>query len=544
MILSLNIEVFSLGIAVAATAVLAAIVFLRNPLSVTSRGFLYFAWATILWDIANFSSHQPYPVAISFWLLKITIFIAVWHAFSLFHFLYVFPYERVKYPKWFLRTLLPVAIATSILNLTPFVFEKIAEVSPDGRIMEIVNGPGIAIFGIVVFGFIAAGLFLLLRKMIRAEGIEKNQHRTILVGMFFTFAFILSGNFLLPAFFNDPRFLPFGPLFFLPFLFFTFYGIVKYRLLNIKVLSVEILVFILAAVTLFEVVLAENTGTLILRLIVFSLSLFVGILIIRGVLREVEQREKLGALSEELASANEELKKLDQIKSEFISIAGHQLRAPLTVIKGYVSMTLEGSFGAITEKAKSALEKVFVSTEQLVKLIGDMLNLSRIESGRIQYEFKENDLVLLTKSVVGEYTPEAKKKNLKLVFKNDLGKIAKFIFDKDKMREVVINLIHNAIKYSPSGTILVRLAPGAEDANPSILLSVQDEGVGIKKEDISKLFIKFNRTEEVKTIDPNGMGIGLYFVKRVVEDHNGKAWAESEGLGKGSTFIVELPLKR
>jgi signal transduction histidine kinase len=213
-------------------------------------------------------------------------------------------------------------------------------------------------------------------------------------------------------------------------------------------------------------------------------------------------------------------------------------------------MALEGSFGAITEKAKGALEKVFISADQLVKLVGDMLNLSRIETGRIQYEFKKNDLVLLTKSVVGEYTPEVKKKGLRLVFKNDLGKTFEFLFDKDKIREVIINLVHNALKYTPKGAITLHLAqaPKAagtdDDGNAGVLISVQDEGIGIKKEDISKLFIKFNRTEEVKKMDPNGMGIGLYFVKRVVEDHGGRAWAESEGLGKGSTFIVELPVKQ
>ena len=113
--------------------------------------------------------------------------------------------------------------------------------------------------------------------------------------------------------------------------------------------------------------------------------------------------------------------------------------------------------------------------------------------------------------------------------------------DKDKMHEVIINFLDNAIKYSDAGTILVQLKTFPQ--NPSkLLFSISDNGIGIAKEDILKLFIKFGRTDEARKIRPEGMGLGLYFIKRIIEDHGGKVWVESPGLGKGSTFFVELPV--
>lgn len=254
--------------------------------------------------------------------------------------------------------------------------------------------------------------------------------------------------------------------------------------------------------------------------------------------------QELNVTNRKLAESNDALKKFDQAKSEFISIAGHQLRAPLTVIKGYVSMFLEGSLGPITAKAKNAFAKTAISTEQLIKLVADLLNLSRIEAGRFQYEFVDDGLLGIVEEVVAEFTPKAKAKGLAFVFEDNIKKEPPLSIDRDKIREVVVNLVDNAIKYSKTGEVLVSMGESRTKGQGALRLSVKDSGLGIKKEDLGRLFTKFVRTEEARVSDPNGLGLGLYFVKRVAEDHGGKVWAESEGLGKGSTFVVELPLKK
>lgn len=282
--------------------------------------------------------------------------------------------------------------------------------------------------------------------------------------------------------------------------------------------------------------LAGQKQTIILAIVTSLLAIILFVVIELSVI-------KLKKVTTQLAEANTRLMQLDKTKSEFISIASHQLRAPLTVIKGYLSLALEGTLGAITAQAKESLGKAAFSTEQLVKLVNELLDLSRIESGKIKYEFTMNDLVKIMDEVADELRPQAEAKEIMLKVEAERG-LPQFIFDRDKIREIVINLIHNAIKYTPKGEIIACAEVIARSAGKIVRLSIKDNGMGMTKEDISKLFTKFGRAEGARVVDPNGIGLGLFFVKKVAEDHGGTAWAESEGLGKGSVFVVELPLKQ
>ena len=252
---------------------------------------------------------------------------------------------------------------------------------------------------------------------------------------------------------------------------------------------------------------------------------------------------KLADANDNLNYANEELKKLDAAKSEFLSIASHQLRTPLTIIKGYLSLALEGTLGVLPKEAKEPLSRAQLATNQLIKLVSELLNLSRMESGKITYSFAVGNFSSIVKEVIEELRPQAEEKKLTfdLEPKED---ITQFIFDHDKMREVVMNFLHNAVKYTPNGHIRVRQEIITREKKDFLRFSVRDNGMGISKEDIGNLFGKFVRSAEAKTLDANGMGLGLFFVKKVVEDHGGKAWAESDGLGKGSTFFMEVPFKQ
>ena len=317
------------------------------------------------------------------------------------------------------------------------------------------------------------------------------------------------------------------------------YGIVRFKTFNIKIIGAQALVVALVGLIGAQFFYIQNPTNKILNAVAMTISVVFGYLLVRSVKREVEQREKLEVLTAQLEDANEELKKLDAAKSEFISIASHQLRAPMTVIKGYVSLILEGSIGKIESATRDALGKVSVATEHLIQLISDLLDLSRIESGKIKYTFAENDLVKEVEEVVQSYSNSSRQKGLDFKFQNLVGEMLKFSFDKDKIHEVVVNLIDNAVKYSKKGGhIMVKLEKTGDKAR----YSVQDDGIGVKPEDRKKLFTKFARATNAQLADPGGMGIGLYFVKRVVEDHKGAVGVQSEGEGKGSTFWVELPL--
>lgn len=537
-----NTDLLFLGITVAAIGILGYVVLISNTKSETNRTFFFMSGIAIFYAVFNYLSyHLTTTPHIVLWLLRFVLFLSVWYSFFLFKLLYVFPHEQESFPLVYHYALFPLIIFTSILTLTPFVFSRIIQPVIIGEVANPERGFGIIIFGVIITSLVISGVYLLIRKTAVARGLERKQLRLVLAGTFITYSLLIIFNFVLPVIFHDLTFIPFAPLFTFPFIAFTAYAVMRYRFLQIKVIATEILTFVLATVTILEVVSAENIYILLFRVIIFVLVLTFGIFLIRSVRKEVEQREELQKLASELAGANEELKKLDQAKSEFISIASHQLRAPLTVIKGYTSLILEGSMGKITKFARDALQKTAISTEQLVKLVADLLDLSRIESGKIQYEFVPVDFPKLVENVVDEFKYLAEKREIVLNFKNNAAELPPLTLDSDKIREVVINLVDNAVKYTKDKSSIEIII--SEPRKGWVRLAVQDQGIGIRSTDIKKLFIKFNRTDEARVIDQNGMGIGLYFVKRIVEDHGGKVQGESEGLNKGSTFSIDLPIK-
>ena len=239
----------------------------------------------------------------------------------------------------------------------------------------------------------------------------------------------------------------------------------------------------------------------------------------------------------ELKNANIKLQQLDKAKTEFISIASHQLRTPLSIIKGFVSMMLEGTYGQISDEVKDKLKKTYESAERLIRLVDALLDLSHIESGKIRLEMKKMDLARMAASVVEELAPEAEEKNINLKFK-DPGREYFILGDEEKLRQVVMNLIDNAVKYTKEGEVEVYF----EEKGKNVRLAVKDTGMGMRKEEIAILFQKFVRGSEAAHYHTEGTGIGLYVAKRLLEEQKGEIGAASEGEGKGSEFFILMPL--
>ena len=318
------------------------------------------------------------------------------------------------------------------------------------------------------------------------------------------------------------------------------YAIFKHHLFDLKVITTEIFSSALALVLFIQIFFADTFALRLISIGVFFGAAGFGILVVRSVIKEVKNREELEHLTEELSGANEELKKLDKAKSEFISIASHQLKTPLSIIKGYISMMQEGSFGRITKKIAEPLRRVYLSNERLIKLVNDLLDLSRMEGGRMRYDMKPTQFSVIIASVLEEFQQIAQSKGLVLRFKKEKDDPLVRL-DEEKMRQVAFNLIDNAVRYTPKGgSITITLT-----INPyHLLLSIADTGIGLDKQEINSLFQKFVRSKEVARIHTEGIGLGLYVARRIVEDHGGRIWAESAGKEKGSAFFVELPIKK
>jgi len=199
--------------------------------------------------------------------------------------------------------------------------------------------------------------------------------------------------------------------------------------------------------------------------------------------REVEKATK------ELKEAYEKLKNLDRAKSEFISIASHQLRTPLAAIKGYISMFLEGTYGKLSEKIKEPMENVYKSNERLIKLVNDLLNVSRIETGKIKLELQKTSIEDVISNIINELKIEAEKKNIYLKWQEPKKPLPEILVDRDKIRQVILNLIDNAIRYTNKGGIRIIY----QTANKKCQIIIADTGEGMTREEILHLFESFSR---------------------------------------------------
>jgi signal transduction histidine kinase len=253
-------------------------------------------------------------------------------------------------------------------------------------------------------------------------------------------------------------------------------------------------------------------------------------------------RQGIKEATAQLTEANKKLKILDKQKTEFISIASHQLRTPLTSIKGYSLQLRDERYGKVSEKQKEVIEKIFIANERTVGLVEDLLNVSRIEQGRIEYEFEELDLRDIISKVMQVMSIQAEHRGLYLKFKDHMKSLKQVMIkaDRNKLTEVISNLVDNAIKYTKEGGITIHLK--LSENKKKVRVEVKDTGIGIKEEDRKKLFRKYGRGKDVGVMHSNGTGLGLYIVKQLTEAHKGKVSVESEGPGQGSSFIIELPL--
>ncbi len=323
------------------------------------------------------------------------------------------------------------------------------------------------------------------------------------------------------------------------FITFLTYTIVKFKTFNVKLFGARALVFalwVLVGSILFVQTL-ENVR--IITSVTLIVLLILGIGLVRSVRKEIEQKERIEKLAIDLEKANARLRELDTLKSEFLSFASHQLRSPLTAMHGHTSMLIEGDFGEIPQKIKEPIEIIDQSTTSLIKIVNDFLNISRIEQGRMQYDYVDFNTRDLVEEVIAELRPNVESKGLTFEFSAEEDDSYLIHADKGKLKQVIGNIIDNSIKYTPSGGIKVHVGR----VNNFIKISVKDTGIGIDPVDVPKLFSKFGRTKDAHKTNITGTGLGLYVAKQMIEAQKGKIWVESHGKGSGSTFFIEFEAK-
>jgi PAS domain S-box-containing protein len=232
-------------------------------------------------------------------------------------------------------------------------------------------------------------------------------------------------------------------------------------------------------------------------------------------------------------------KVVERMKSEFVSLAAHQLRTPLSAIKWTLRMLLDRELGEITPEQQEFLEKTYESNERMISLINDLLDVTRIEEGRYIYRTTLIGLESIVQSVIDSYKTVLEKKELKFELRKPETPLPLVLADVEKIKIVVQNIIDNAIRYTDKGgKVTITLKYGKRELE----CSVSDTGVGIPLDQQSRVFSKFFRGANALRMEPEGSGLGLFIVKNIIEAHGGRIWFESEE-GKGTTFYFTLPVE-
>lgn len=502
-------------VAVTGIGILSAIIFFRSKKSITSRTFFFFSMVTILWGLSNYFLYKFTEPSVVLLALRLHIFLSIWHAYSFFQLAYVFPSEKKELPVWHRYFLLPFAFFTSSLLLVPFVLNSISSLLSLNDITNPEKEDGIILAGIVTVSFLIAGIIFLYRKIAPSKGDERRQIILMFTGMSLTAGLLLLFSFILPIGFHNYDFVPFGALFIFPVIVFTAYAIYIVELFHIKNIFAGLFTFFLCIVSLIELILSENIEQILLRVVAFVLTLIISIQLVRNTF---------------------EIELANQQKSEIMSFATHEIRTPITVMRGYASILLDGDKGPISKEVRDLLLKIMISGNDVITLLSQYLNKSKIELGQLEYVNTKFDITQTVNEVLETFQIHAEQKGISLT-KHLSDNEKCFVYgDHGKLKEVIVNILDNAIKYTPTGGVTVSVTKNKR----KITVAIIDTGVGIGEETMPVLFKEFSRAD-LQKVNILGTGLGLYLAKTFTEANKGRVWAESEGKGSGSQFYIELP---
>lgn len=253
---------------------------------------------------------------------------------------------------------------------------------------------------------------------------------------------------------------------------------------------------------------------------------------------EYHSNDEIGEFGAVFNTMVANLHELDKMKSDFISVAAHQLRTPLSGVRWVLKLLLDGDLGAISDDQKGMVERGYENSERMSQLVDDLLNVSRMENGKLGYKIEKNSFMSLLSTLVENTELQAKERNVKVVLENHAGEISDFSFDKEKLLTAFQNIVDNAMKYTmPGGKVTISV----DKKGDYLEVKVADTGVGIPKDEIPKLFSKFFRAANVVHLQTEGSGLGLFIVKNIIIRHGGQIWVESEE-GRGTTITIKIPV--
>jgi signal transduction histidine kinase len=476
-------------------------------------------WARILYIMASFTSP------------------------TFFYFSLVFPDKRLLFrgrrtiPWWIKLFLAGETLLIVLLCIHPtWLIRGITLVAQGEDI--ILWGPLYFLYALHITLFFVAAFIILFRKLDKITGLVRKQTIYILSGYFCASSLAMVTNLILPwVGYFELNWL--GQFFSTIAAAFTTYAILKHRLLNIKLIATEGFVLFLNLFLFIQLFLSTSGVKFVVNSIILAAVLIVSSLLVTSVRKEAQRLEEITELARSLEASNLRLQELDKQKTEFLSIASHQLRTPLSILSGYIELIKEGAYGKVRRPLAVVLRNMDESNNRLVTLVDEFLNITRIEQGTVKFDFKKQDLTHVIESVIEELEKRAEQKEVKIIW-NKPDQPVLVSFDEEKIRHVVFNYLDNAIKYTEEGKITIAV----KEDHDGVSFRVFDTGIGFNRTDQVNFFQKFYRGENVRGTNVNGTGLGLYVCSKFIEAHHGQVWASSQGLGKGAEFGFSIPFKQ
>lgn len=517
---------YSHVVAIVSALSIGLFIFVNNPKATLSKlillmVFLFSAWTTL--DVVLWATNRPEVVMFS-WSLQILLEPLTYTV--AFYLSYLFLYKQ--WPSFWINVLIVLVLLPLILLLpTHYNLEALALSS-----CEAIEGPIAKYYTYLVHAVLT--LAIIVMGAIKIPKIVVRRERIItlcFIAGLVTFLLAFSSGNIISSFTDDWTISQYG-LFGMPiFSGLIAYSIVRFEAFNAKVIASQMLVVVLAITILSLTTLRSMESVRVIAILTFVLVCVLGALLIRSVQREVKQREHIEELAKELRASNEQ-------QIVLIHFITHQLKGFMTKSRNLFSMLLEGDYGEVSDRVKPMLEEGLRSDTKGVDTIQEILNAANIKSGKVTYASMPVNMRELTEGLAKDLKPNADAKGLALRI---IASEGDFTIQGDRMQltNAIKNLIDNSIKYTPKGSVDISLVREKE----KIRLVVKDTGVGITPEDMGVLFTEGGHGKESSKVNVESTGFGLYIVKNIIEAHHGTVWAESEGVGKGSRFTVELPVK-
>lgn len=541
--LSGTIAITILGTTCVAMASLSAVVFFINRRSGANQLFSVWMLSLAAWAVALMAFFAANSAGAALLWMRASYATAIIAVMVFFYFSTQFPRPtRLNWPVH-IANVLTLGVLVGTIMGTRFIVVDIF--GPPYPINVDISSLGWFIYaGYLLLYFLAAQVILFL-KYRKAEGIERVQLGYVVWSVFAGGeVFGVTFNLLLPSpIFKQWELIWLGPAataaVIVPF---VTYAVTKHNLFNVKGIVTEVLVLYTAVFVIIDVVLSDSVPQFIFKSVLAAGVILVGGFLVKRINDDERRKAELQKLAADLASANHDLKNLDQLKSDFISIASHQLRTPISVMKGYLSLMTEGAYGAVSAQLREKIEQLYRMNDRLAHLVTNMLNVSRIEKEHIEFVYSDFPIGEVIDEVVDEMAYKAEERGLRLKVDPQPGPERRGVTvhaDREKVFESLTNLIDNAIKYTKRGGITVAFGP-REDGKEAIV-RVIDTGTGIPKGAMDKLFTKFYRAKHGTDLGTQGTGLGLYVCRVFIEGMGGTIRVEKSEVGKGTTFLFTLP---